>query len=214
MDRSSDTTIERVRVREAAGIFTSRDALDATVDALLESGFDRSDIAISSRQAARHKLGFDVPAEEIPEIPNVPRRAFFGPEDVTLIAGMAVGIMMFAGAALGAFAVTVSGGSSAAAVLAALVGGSVVGSIGAWIVRRLRREHAPEIDSPDIVGELVLFVRVRSAAREGRALDILREHGAKAVRVHEIEIDKRLQDIPLSSLRVDPWLGDERLGSV
>jgi hypothetical protein len=61
---------------------------------------------------------------------------------------------------------------------------------------------------------LVLFVRVRSAARESRALDILREHGARAVRVHEIEIDKRLQDIPLSSLRVDPWLGDERLGSV
>jgi hypothetical protein len=214
MDRFSDTTIERIRVREVAGIFRSRDSLDATVDALLESGFDRSDIAVSSRQSARKTLGFDVPAEEIPEIPNVPRRAFFGPEDVTLVAGMAVGIMMFAGAALGVFAVTVSGGSSVAAVLAALVGGSLVGSIGAWIVRRLRRERAPEIDSPDIVGELVLFVRVRSAARESRALDILREHGAQAVRVHEIEIDKRLQDIPLSSLRVDPWLGDERLGSV
>jgi hypothetical protein len=214
MDRSSDTTIERVRVREVAGIFRSRDALDATVDALLESGFDRGDIAVSSRQAARNTLGFDVPAEEIPEIPNVPRRAFFGPEDVTLVAGMAVGILMFAGAALGIFAVTVSGGSSVAAVLAALVGASLVGSIGAWIVRRLRRERAPEIDSPDIVGELVLFVRVRSAARESKALDILREHGARAVRVHDIEIDKRLQDIPLSSLRVDPWLGDERLGSV
>jgi hypothetical protein len=214
MDRFSDTAIERVRVREVAGIFRSRDALDATVDALLESGFDRSDIAVSSRQAARKTLGFDVPAEEIPEIPNVPRRAFFGPEDVTLVAGMAVGILMFAGAALGIFAVTVSGGSSVAAVLAALVGASLVGSIGAWIVRRLRRERAPEIDSPDIVGELVLFVRVRSAARESKALDILREHGARAVRVHDIEIDKRLQDIPLSSLRVDPWLGDERLGSV
>lgn len=214
MDRSRDTTIERVRVREVAGIFSFRDALDATVDALLESGFDRSDIAVSSRQAARKTLGFDVPAEEIPEIPNVPRRAFFGPEDVTLVAGMAVGILMFAAAALGVFVVTVSGGSSAAAVLAAWVGGSVVGGIGAWIVRRLRREHAPEIDSPDIVGELVLFVRVRSPARESKALDILAEHGAKAVRVHEIEIDKRLEDIPLSSLRVDPWLGDERLGRV
>lgn len=214
MDRSSDTTVERIRVREVAGIFRSRDSLDATVDALLESGFDRSDIAVSSRQSARKTLGFDVSAEEIPEIPNVPRRAFFGPEDVTLVAGMAIGIMMFAGAALGAFAVTVSGGSSAAAVLAALVGGSLVGSIGAWIVRRLRRERAPEIDSPDIAGELVLFVRVRSAARESRALGILREHGAQAVRPHEIEIDKRLQDIPLSSLRVDPWLGDERLRNV
>jgi hypothetical protein len=30
--------------------------------------------------------------------------------------------------------------------------------------------------------------------------------------VQEIEIDKRLQDVPLSSLRVDPWLGEECLG--
>jgi hypothetical protein len=152
MNRSSDTVIERVRIREVAGIFRSRDALDAAVDALLESGFDRVDIALSSRHAVREKLGIDVPAEEIPEIPGAPRRPFLGPEDVTLVAGMGVGILMFIGAALGAFAVTASGGSSAAAALAALVGGTVVGSIGACIVRGLRRQHAPEIDIPNIVG--------------------------------------------------------------
>jgi CDP-glycerol glycerophosphotransferase (TagB/SpsB family) len=79
MDQSNDTVIERVRVREVAGIFRSRDALDATVDALLESGFDRADIAVSSRYAAREKLGIDIPAEVIPEVPVVPRRPFFGP---------------------------------------------------------------------------------------------------------------------------------------
>jgi hypothetical protein len=30
--------------------------------------------------------------------------------------------------------------------------------------------------------------------------------------VHEIEIDKRFEDIPLSSLVLDPWLGSEPLG--
>jgi hypothetical protein len=40
----------------------------------------------------------------------------------------------------------------------------------------------------------------------------LRRHGAKAVRVHEIEIDKRTEDLPLAGLRPDPWLGNERLG--
>jgi len=212
MDQSNDTVIERVRVREVAGIFRSRDALDATVDALLESGFDRADIAVSSRYAAREKLGIDVPAEVIPEVPVVPRRPFFGPEDVTLVTGMGIGILIFAGAALGAFAVVASGGSSAAAALAALVGGSIVGSVGAWIARRQRREHIPEVDVPNIAGELVLFVRVRSTERESKAREILAAHGAEAVRVQEIEIDKRLQDIPLSSLRVDPWLGEERLG--
>ncbi len=101
MDQSNDTVIERVRVREVAGIFRSRDALDATVDALLESGFDRADIAVSSRYAAREKLGIDIPAEVIPEVSVVPRRPFFGPEDVTLVTGMGIGILIFAGAALG-----------------------------------------------------------------------------------------------------------------
>jgi hypothetical protein len=212
MNRSNDAVIERVRIREVAGIFREREALDATVDALLESGFDRSDIAVSSRHAVRETLGLDIPAEEIPEVPGVPRKPFFGPEDVILVAGMGIGILIFVGAALGAFAVTASGGSSAAAALAALVGGTVVGGIGAWIVRRLRRDRAREIDTPNTAGELVLFVRVRSAEREAKARTILAAHGAEAVRVHEIEVDKRLQDIPLSSLRVDPWLGEERLG--
>ena len=212
MDRSSDTVIERAKIREVTGIFRSRDALDATAAELLESGFDRAELAVTSRQAVRQQLGIDVPAEELPEIPAIPRRPFFGPEDVTLVAGMGIGILMFAGAALGAFAVTVSSGSSAGAALAALVGGTVVGSIGTWIVRRLRRERAPEIDVPDRVGELVLFVRVKSPDREAKAQEILTAHGAEAVRVHEIEIDKRLQDIPLSALRLDPWLGEEPLG--
>src|SRR5882762_6015524 len=142
----------------------------------------RADIAVSSRHAAREKLGIDIPAEVIPEVPVVPRRPFFGPEDVTLVTGMGIGILIFAGAALGAFAVVASGGSSAAAALAALVGGSIVGSVGAWIARRQRREHIPEVDVPNIAGELVLFVRVRSTERESKARQIFAAHGAEAVR--------------------------------
>jgi hypothetical protein len=63
-------------------------------------------------------------------------------------------------------------------------------------------------------GGLVLWVRVRSPEREEQAQQILREHGAQAVRVHEIEIDKRFEDTPLSSLVLDPWLGSEPLGHV
>jgi hypothetical protein len=44
---------------------------------------------------------------------------------------------------------------------------------------------------------------------EEKALRILQLHSAKAVHVHEIE--KRMEDIPLGSLRPDPWLGNERL---
>jgi hypothetical protein len=37
-------------------------------------------------------------------------------------------------------------------------------------------------------------------------------HGGEAIRVHEIEVEKLPEDLPLSSLRPDPWLGNERLG--
>lgn len=214
MSESSDAVIERARIREVAGIFRSRGDLDATVDELLRSGFDRAEIAVTSRDAVRREFRLDIPPEEIPEVPGIPRRPFLAPEDITLIAGMGIGILMFAGAALGAVAVTASGGPSAAAALAALLGGTIVGGSGAWLVRRLRRKHAPEIDIPNIVGEFVLFVRVRSNEREDKAREILLTHGAEAVRVHAIAIDKRLEDVPLSSLRVDPWLGDERLGQL
>jgi hypothetical protein len=55
-------------------------------------------------------------------------------------------------------------------------------------------------------------VRVRTPDQEDAAKYILMGHGAQAVRVHEIEIVKRPDAIPLSCLRPDPWLGDERLG--
>lgn len=58
------------------------------------------------------------------------------------------------------------------------------------------------------------MVRVRNPEREAEAIEILNRHQAEAIRVHEIEIDKRLEDLPLSSLRPDPWLGEERLAQV
>ena len=62
--------------------------------------------------------------------------------------------------------------------------------------------------------ELVFLVRVRSADEEEKATKILLGHGAEAVRPHEITIEKRLEHLPLHSLRVDPWLGDKPLAQV
>ena len=59
---------------------------------------------------------------------------------------------------------------------------------------------------------LIMWVRVRSDEREDQAREILISHGANAVRVHEIEIAKTPEDLPLGSIRPDPWLGSERLG--
>ena len=93
------------------------------------------------------------------------------------------------------------------------VGIAAAGGIGASVVIRfLERQQAEQLEGNTIADGLILWVRARSPDREERAQQILRERGGQAIRVHEIEIDKRLEDLPLSKLRPDPWLGGERLG--
>ena len=85
--------------------------------------------------------------------------------------------------------------------------------IGAQTTRAFTRKQVRELKAQMISSELVLLVRVRSSGEEEKAEQILLGHGAQAVRPHEIAVDKRLQDLPLHSLRVDPWLGDEPLAN-
>jgi hypothetical protein len=212
MSASSDAVIARVKVREAAGIFRARDELDSAADALLLSGFDRADIDLTTRDAVRKKLGIDIPPEEMPEVPDIPRQPFLGREDFVITTAMSTGILIFAGAALGVGIVIASGGTATMAIIAAIAGAAIAGVIGHYVIRLIRRKRLPAFDIESATAEFALLVRVRSPEQETRAQEILRGHGAAAVRVHEIDIDKRLKNIPLSSLRVDPWLGDERLG--
>jgi hypothetical protein len=98
------------------------------------------------------------------------------------------------------------------AIAAAGAGGAAAGGLAALIARSLGRERGRELEQQMAAGGLVLWVRVRSPEREEKAQQILREHGAEAVRVHEIEIDKRFEETPLDSLVLDPCLGSEPLG--
>ena len=127
------------------------------------------------------------------------------------LAGVA-GILTYVGATAAALGVVASGGALALAAVAGAAGGVAAGGLGALIARSLGQKKAKELEGYMATGGLVVWVRVRSPDREEKAQQILREKGAEAVRVHEIELEKRLEDIPLSSLRPDPWLGNERLG--
>jgi len=214
MSEASDAVIERVKVRELVGIFRTREALEDAVDALLLAGFDRADIELmASVDAVREKLGgIYAPAEELADIPGVPRRAFLAREDVTLPLAPRAGILTYVGATAAALGIVASGGALAAAAVAAAAGGAIAGGFGALIARVIGREQAKELERQMAAGGLVLFVRARSPDQEEKAQQILHDHGAEAVRVHEVEIDKRLSELPLSSLRPDPWLGSEPLG--
>jgi hypothetical protein len=207
--------LERVKVREVAGLFRARDAMDETVTALLSSGFDRADIDVVVGAEARERLGgAKIAAEELPEVPTAPRRPVIAREDVILVWSLVLSILIFAGGGFAAWLVVKSGGELIWAGIAAAIGAVAAGWLGAQLARAFARKRIRYLEAQLLTRELVLLVRVRSAEEEAKATEILLDHGAQAVRPHEIKIDKRLEDLPLHSLRVDPWLSDEPLAAV
>jgi hypothetical protein len=217
MNTGSEGVLDKTRVREVAAVFKSRADLEEAVHTLLLEGFDRADVDLmASTDAVRKKLGgIYVAPEEIPEIPGVPRRAFVAADDeVTVVAGIA-GILTYVGATASAIGVVASGGALALALAAAAAGGTATGALGFALARRLLGQlPSDELESALDTGGLILWVRVRSAEQQEKAERILREKGGKAVRTHEIEIEKRVDDVPLSSIRPDPLLSNEPLGHV
>jgi hypothetical protein len=212
---SANKILERVKVREVAGVFRSRDMLDAAVHALLSSGFDRADVDVVVGAEARERLGgAKVAADELPEIPAAPRQPLIAREDLVLVWSLALSILVFAGAGFAAWIVVKSGGELIWAGIAAAIGAIAAGWMGAQLARAFARRNIRRLEAQLITRELVLLVRVRSAEEETKATEILLHHGAQAVRPHEIAIDKRLEHLPLHSLRVDPSLGDEPLAQV
>jgi hypothetical protein len=214
MNRISDVVLERARVREVTGVFHSHPALEDAVEALLLSGFDRADIdRVADPETVRRRVGDSyVAAEELADVARTARRPMFTHDDIS--SAVAVGGSLFgcAIALAAAFVVLVSGGGPLTTGIVAVIAGVLAGGAAAvTIMHFLRRERQRGLESLMTARGLIVWVRVHSPEREAIAQQILQEHGARAVRVHEIEIEKHPEEIPLSSLRPDPWLGPERL---
>jgi hypothetical protein len=211
----SDVVLDRAKVREVTGIFHSRDALDAAAYELVLTGFDRADIdVLASLDEVPKRLGpVYVASAELADVKQAPRRPFVGRDDVTAVNAVTAGTVgAVAGAATAYFAL-IGGGSGTAAGTAAVLVGLLAAAIAFLLtVRVFRREEREGLDALMAHRGLILWVRVRSAEQENIAQEILRAHGARAVRVHEIEIEKRPEDLPLGTVRPDPWLGSEPLG--
>jgi hypothetical protein len=204
--------LARVKVREVTGIFASLVKATSAADDLLLAAFDRADIdVVAAEELARQCTGKSpLPAVHLADMPGTPRREFVAPEDTVAITTMCVAITVCLGAMFGALMALGSGGTMVRIVVAVAVAGAAGGGVGGFVARRLSRRWRTA--TPGGTDGCVLWVRVRTPEREEKALQILRSHGADAVHVHEMEIDKRLEDLPLSSLRPDPWLSNERLG--
>jgi hypothetical protein len=212
---SSDDILEQVRTREVTGVFHSRKALDTAVHDLLLAGLDRADIDVSaSPDELQRRLNYQsIPPADLTDIPGAPRQPFTGEDDVLGTEAVIGSVAGCAGAiAMAFFLVAKDITPIAVGIISVLTGLILGGAAVFWARRRLRQERARDLERLAEAQGLLIWVRVRSPEQEAQAQEILLRHGGEAVHIHEIDLAKRPEDLPLHSLRPDPWLGDERLG--
>jgi hypothetical protein len=206
-----DPVLGRQRVREVIGVFHSGERVDSAANDLLLAGFDRGDIdVLGSLTEIPKRLGpVYIAPEELAHVKHAPRQPLLVREDVTVLN---VVITSLAGAVCGlatAFWMLASGRTETTAGITAVLVGLFGAALAFLIMARISRQDESLSALANRRG-LVLWVRVRSPEQEDMAQEILLRHGGKAVTVHE----KRPDDLPLGSVRPDPWLGSERLGQL
>ena len=101
MDKQPDT------IREAVGVFTSANDLQAAIDELLSSGFHRAELSLlAGEEAVNEKLGGGFAnVRAVEDDPVVPRTAYVSPEAIGDAQGGIVGGLVYAGATVAAGAV-------------------------------------------------------------------------------------------------------------
>ncbi len=175
-------------VREAVGVFSSEETMQAAIDELLVSGFDRAELSLLASEAAvTEKLGRRYrKVSELEDDPDVPSAAYVSPEAIGDAEGAVIGALIYVGAGVLMGPVAAAGGGIVAIAAAAVAGGAAGGGIGALLARMIGKSHADHIQRQLDNGGLILWVRVWDAAREAKALDILKRHSGQDVHVHEI----------------------------
>lgn len=173
-------------VHEVVGIFHAAEDLQAAIDELLSSGFDRAELSlIAGEHAVEKKLGHAYRrATFMADDLTIPRTAYVSTEAIGDAQGGLIGGLVYVGAVIAAGAVVASGGTLAAAIAAAAVAGGAGGTIGAVLAKWVGVHHARYLQQQLQQGGLLLWVRSWDTADEARAVAILREHAGHNVHVH------------------------------
>jgi hypothetical protein len=176
-------------VREAVGVFHDAKSLEAAADALMEHGFDRSDLSLLASEAAvRDRLGGEAPkAVALEDDPDAPRRALTATEDIGDAEGAVIGGFTYVGAVAAAGALVATGAGLAAAAAGTVLAGGAGGAVGTAIAKWIDDRHAHTLQRQLDAGGLLLWVHLADADHESRALDILRRHGAEDVHAHTLD---------------------------
>jgi len=212
MSQAGSTDTPRT-VREAVGVFHHWEHLQAAVDELLAHGFDRSEISLlAGEKTVASKLGHVYQkVSDIEDDPQVPRAAFIGHDSLTEAKTFAVSGLGYVGAVAAVGAVVASGGTAAAAILAAVGAGLGGAGLGTLLSKTLGQNRAQDMEAQINKGGLVLWVRVRDGEHETRAVETLSGHQADDVHVHDLPVSSLPATDPLTGFEPDPFLPKARV---
>jgi hypothetical protein len=174
--------------REAVGVFSSANDLQAAIDELLSSGFHRAELSLLACQDAanQHLKDHYEAGIVVTDDAARSRAAYVSPEPIGDAQGGIVGGLVYAGAVVAAGAIIVSGGPVLTALVAATLVGGAGGVVGALLAKWLGDSHANYLQAQIDRGGLLLWVRARDAEAEKRAVDIMKRHSSSDVHVHAL----------------------------
>jgi hypothetical protein len=177
---SSDPILDLATVGEVAGVFHSQKDIDVAVNALMLSGFDRSqaDVIDSLDQLRQKPEG----SEKLTSVTLRRRRPFITREDFTLLNVLIASIVGAVSVAIDLDDVASGESGLAVGVDTILVGFAFAGISSLLTTRLLRREQTDSLGALLARRGLILRVRVRSSQQEGKAQEILRVNKAEYVR--------------------------------
>ncbi|MBK8174277.1 MAG: hypothetical protein IPK66_03050 [Rhodospirillales bacterium] len=200
-------------VREAVGVFHRWQDLQSAVDALLNRGFDRSELSLlASEETVHQKLGHVYRrVEELEDDPAVPRVCFVGRDSLTEGKASTIGALGYVGAVAAVGAVVASGGTLAWTILAAIAAGGSGAMLGGIFARTLGRHRAGDIEAQLNKGGLLLWVRTRDAEQEAKATSILAGNNATDVHMHVLPDHPAPENNPLGGFQPDPFLPQARI---
>jgi len=175
-------------IREAVAAFDDATAMQSALSDLQSHGFDRADISFIARDSY---LGGHLAQDyhDVRQAEDDPKAARATPVEETDIRQRRT-LEVSTGATIAAFAaagLTVATGGAtalAAGIGAAAAGG--IGGLGALIGKLYGQGQQKFIQEQIDRGGVLVWVRLRGADAEQRALDILRRHAAHDVHVHDI----------------------------
>lgn len=181
MDQNHDL----VAAREAVALFKDERSLQAAIDELLASGFDRAELSLlATEEALRRTFGsrFKTSAA-LEDAKGVPRSCYVSPEAIGDAEGGIIGGLVYAGAVAAIGSVTLAGGGPAVVLAAALVAGGAGGLVGTILAGLIEGIHVIHVHDHLRHGGLLLWVRTWTSGDEERATAILRRHSGRDVHV-------------------------------